>query len=152
MRRLVLAAMITAIFGFSLPALASDITIEAPWARASAGKARAGAAFMTINNKGAADKLIAAKSDISQRVELHTHLRENGMMKMRQVPFVGVPAGGAAMLKPGGYHVMFMGLKAPLKKGGSFPLTLVFEKAGEIAITVPIKAAGAMSGAKGMKK
>jgi len=142
MKRFALAAAI--LMGLSTPSFAGDISVEGVWARASAGMARAGAAFMTIKNTGDADKLVAAKANVSKRAELHTHLHENGMMKMRQVKSVAVPAKGMAMLKPGGDHVMFMGLSAPFIEGESFPLTLVFEKAGEVNVNVMIKKAGAM--------
>lgn len=128
-------------------AQAGDLTIETPFARATAGPAKNGAAFLTVKNAGAeADRLIAAKAPVADRVELHTHLHENGVMKMRQVEAVEVPAGGEAALQPGGDHVMLMGLKAPLKEGESFPLTLVFEKAGEVTVDVMIGGVGAMEG------
>jgi len=123
---------------------ATDISVSDAWARASAGPARAGAAFMMIMNKGAADRLVAAKSDVGARTELHTHIKEGEIMRMRRIEAVDVPAGGVAMLKPGGHHVMFMKLKAPLKEGTTFPLTLTFEKAGDITVTVAVKKAGAM--------
>lgn len=138
-------------------AQAADITIKHPWARASAGMAKAGGAFMTIKNAGhAADKLVAAKADISGKVELHTHIKDGDVMRMRQVPHIDVPAMGKAVLQPGGLHVMFMGLKNPLKEGSKFPLTLVFEKAGEMTVDVTVKGVGAMGAGhkhdmKGMK-
>jgi copper(I)-binding protein len=141
MKRFALAVAI--IMGLSTPSLAGDISIEDVWARASAGKARAGAAFLTIKNTGEADKLVSAKANISKKVELHTHIHDNGVMKMRQVESVAVN-NGTTMLKPGGDHIMFMGLNEGLKEGSSFPLTLVFEKAGEINVNVTVKAAGAM--------
>ncbi|CCQ75741.1 copper chaperone PCu(A)C [Magnetospira sp. QH-2] len=121
-----------------------DLTIKHVWARASAGMARAGAAFMQIENKGAEDKLVSASADVSKVVELHTHLMSDGVMRMRQVPNVPVPAGGKAELKPGSYHVMFMGLKEPLKEGQKFPVTLTFEKAGSTTVQVTVKSAGSM--------
>ena len=143
MKKLALAAAL--LMGLSTPSFAGDITIDAVWARASAGMARAGAAFMTIKNTGAADKLVAAKADVSKRAELHTHINDNGMMKMREVKGgVVIPAKGMAMFKPGGEHVMFMGLNAPFKEGTTFPLTLVFEKAGEITVDVTVQGVGAM--------
>ncbi|WP_417781859.1 copper chaperone PCu(A)C [Terasakiella pusilla] len=139
------------VLAMSTQSFAADISVEGAWARASAGMARAGAAFMIIKNTGDADKLIAAKADVSKRVELHTHLHQDGIMKMRQVESVAVNK-GMTMLKPGGDHVMFMGLDAPFKEGESFPLTLVFEKAGEINVDVQIKSAGAMGNMqKGMQ-
>ncbi|MCB2100574.1 MAG: copper chaperone PCu(A)C [Rhodobacterales bacterium] len=130
---------------------AGDLTIHAPWARASAGMARAGAAFMTITNTGAADRLISASADKGKRVELHTHIKEGEVMRMRQVPAIDVPAQGQVDLKPGSYHVMFMGLAAPFKEGETFPLTLTFEKAGDVTVTVSVKGAGAMGAGMKMK-
>lgn len=127
-------------------AFAGGIEVSDAWARASAKMARAGAAFITIKNSGGADRLIAAKSDVSKKTELHTHIKEGEIMKMRHVEAINVPANGMAMLKPGGDHVMFMGLKEPFKEGSMFPLTLVFEKAGEIKTSVMVKGVAAMSG------
>jgi copper(I)-binding protein len=127
------------------PAIAGSIAVEDAWARASAGMAKAGAAFLTVRNAGdAADKLIGAKSDVSSKTELHTHIKVGDVMQMRHVESIPIPAGGATMLKPGGDHVMFMGLNKPLVEGQTFPLTLIFEKAGEVTATVAVKGAGAM--------
>ena len=132
-------------------ALAGDIMIKNPWSRASAGMARAGGAFMEIHNTGKNDdKLISASSNISAKTELHTHKMEGGMMKMREVDFIPVAAGGTAELKPGSYHVMFMGLKDKLVEGSSFPLTLNFEKAGKVELTVKIMSPAAKGTMQGM--
>jgi len=150
MKRFALAAAV--LMGLASPSFAGDVSVEDAWARASAGKARAGAAFLTIKNAGAADKLVSAKANISKKVELHTHLHQDGVMKMRQVESVAVGK-GMTMLKPGGDHVMFMGLNEGLKEGSTFPLTLVFEKAGEINVDVKVMKAGAMGAMKhDMKK
>lgn len=142
----VLAALVVAGGGASAAdATVGDITVKAPWARASAGMARAGAAFMTIDNAGAeADRLVSASADVSKTVELHTHVKDGDVMKMRRVEAVDVPAGGAVELQPGGYHVMFMGLQQPLEDGESFPLTLTFETAGDVTVEVMVMGAGAM--------
>lgn len=140
LKNTLLAASAAALF--ALPALAgSQISIEDPYARAAGVTAIAGAAFFIIHNDGDEDdRLVAAEADISKRVELHTHIAgENGVMRMVEVPEgFPVPAHGEHVLKRGGDHVMFMGLKQPLKDGDTFPLTLVFEKAGRIEITVPV--------------
>lgn len=132
------------------PALADDVklgnlTVSGAFARASPMMAQAGAGFMIITNAGEADKLIAAKSDISEVVELHTHIEENGMKAMRKVDFIDVPASGSVELKPGSFHVMFIKLKDQLKEGQQVAVTLVFEKAGEVAVTLPVKGPGAMN-------
>jgi copper(I)-binding protein len=78
-------------------------------------------------------------------VELHTHIEENGMKAMRKVDFIDVPASGSVELKPGSFHVMFIKLKDQLKEGQQVTVTLVFEKAGEVAVTLPVKGPGAMN-------
>ena len=123
-------------------AFAQDaITVEDAYARSSGKSAKAGAAFMMIQNTGEADdRLLGVESDAAARVELHTHMiDENGVAKMTHVEqgFV-IPAGESHMLKRGGDHVMFMGLTAPFEQGATVPVTLIFEKAGEIQIEVPV--------------
>ncbi len=118
-----------------------SITVEDAYARSSGKSAKAGAAFMMIQNAGEADdRLIAAESDVAARVELHTHQVEaNGVAKMIHVEegFV-IPAGETHMLKRGGDHVMFMGISAPFEHGATVPVTLIFEKAGEIVVDIPV--------------
>ncbi len=124
-----------------------DITVEQPWARASAGQAPNGAAFLTLTNSGsAADYLVSASGDVAERVELHEHSMKDGVMQMRPVEKIEVVPGTPTMLKPGGYHVMLIGLKAPLKQDETFPLTLTFENAGAVTVTVTVGGVGAMSG------
>ena len=124
-------------------AWAGDITVVDPFARASSAVAQAGAAFMTIRNGGAADRLVKAETPASERTELHTVTRDGDVMRMRMLEWIDVPAGGEATLRPGGLHVMLLGLRQPLKEGATVPLTLVFEKAGAITVEVPVKGAGA---------
>ena len=115
--------------------------IHDAYARAATPNARSGAAFMMIMNPtDTDDRLIAARSDVSARVELHTHIMDdNGVMQMREVEdgFM-IPAGGSYMLERGGDHVMFMGLKESFTQGKEIPVTLVFEKAGEIETTITV--------------
>ncbi|MDJ0945443.1 MAG: copper chaperone PCu(A)C [Kiloniellales bacterium] len=150
LRYLSLPAILLATALLSNPAAAGDytlgdLTVHKPWARASIGQAQAGAAYLTVMNKGSLpDRLIAAEGTVANRIELHTHMMDGGVMKMRPVQAIEVAPGEPAVLKPGGLHVMLMGLKAPLVKGESFPLTLVFEKAGRIEIEVPIGEGTAM--------
>jgi copper(I)-binding protein len=119
---------------------AATLKIDGVWARAPAGAARNGAAYMTIRNQGAAaDRLLAASSPVAGTVELHTHLKDGDVMRMRQVTAVDIAPGGPAVLQPGGLHVMLLDLKAPLKEGESFPLTLTFEKAGKVTVSVAIR-------------
>ncbi len=120
------------------------LTIDTPWSRATS--AQAGGAFMMIHNGGHhGDRLIGAESDLAGRVQVHMTIMEDGVMRMRHAEDgVEVPAGGMAELKPGGFHVMLMGLKQPLEEGASFPVTLIFERAGEVTVEVQVRAAGAM--------
>ena len=140
MKRTILGALVAATF--ALPALAeSEITILDPYARAAGMNAIAGAAFFGIQNTGDEDdRLVDVRSDIAKRTELHTHLEtDEGVMRMTHVE-EGFPvaAGTIHMLQRGGDHVMFMGLNDPMMQGDSFTLTLVFEKAGEIEVEVPV--------------
>ena len=118
-----------------------DLLIDHPWARASIGQAKAGAAYLVVSNGGSEmDRITAAETPVAKRAELHTHIMEGGVMKMRSVGAVEVAPGEPVVFQPGGLHVMLMGLKAPLKEGESFPLTLKFEKAGKVEIQVKIGA------------
>ena len=125
---------------FSTAAFA-EIAVVDPYARAAGKSAKAGAAFMVIENTGSEDdRLIGAASDIAKRVELHTHKdMGEGVMKMMEVEegFV-IPAGGTHMLKRGGDHVMFMGLNGPMEQGATVKVTLTFEKAGEVVVDIPV--------------
>lgn len=119
-------------------AAAADIGVAAPWTRATL-PGGAGAAFMTIVNSGTtADRLVKASSPVAQVTELHTHLHEDGVMRMRAVPTIEIPAKADTRLAPGGLHVMLIGLKAPLTEGETVPVTLSFEHAGELTVTVPV--------------
>lgn len=121
-------------------AFAGDITISDPYLRVSGAMAKSAAAFMVIENHGAEDRLIDAKSDLAQKVELHTHLQDaNGVMKMVHVA-EGFPiaAGESHALMRGGEHVMFLGLNSVPVQGDTISLTLTFEKAGDVTIEVPV--------------
>ena len=114
------------------------------WARATASKARNGAAYLMIkNNTGAMDKLLSSNTGSAKRASLHNHIMAGSIMKMRPIDAINVPAKGMVMMKPGGLHIMLMGLKAQLKKGATLPLSLTFEKAGTVTIGVKIMGMGA---------
>ncbi|MFW8594586.1 copper chaperone PCu(A)C [Cribrihabitans neustonicus] len=127
-----------------LAALAEEgktVMVEDAYVRVASKAAKAGAAFMKIANNGAGDdRLIEVRSDVAARVQLHTHeAGDGGVMKMRHVEDgISIPADAGHALKRGGDHVMFMGLKRSLEHGDTVPLTLVFEKAGEITLQVPV--------------
>ncbi len=123
-----------------------DLAISQPWARASAGKTRAGAAYVTITNQGReVDHLMRAETPVAATASLHTHRMEDGIMKMRPVEAVEINPGAPTVMKPGGLHIMLMGLKAPLMEGETFPLTLTFEKAGSIDVRGMVERVGAMA-------
>jgi hypothetical protein len=125
------------------------ITIGHPYARATAAGQPTGGGYMKLVNGAGADRLVSVSADVSKAVELHMMKMEGDVMQMRQVDAIDLAAGQTVELKPGGYHVMFIGLKAPLKAGDKFPLKLKFEKAGEVEVTVNVEApAAAMDGMK----
>lgn len=129
----------------------AGIMVEKPWARASAGPAKAGAAYLSITNMGDdVDRLINVKSDLANRTEIHTHMMEGGIMRMQQVDGIDVAPGTPTVLQPGGVHIMFMGLKKPFMEGQKLPLTLVFEKAGAVEIEFVVQGVGAKEPADGM--
>jgi len=134
--------------GQAAAAKAGDIAVEQPFARAT--PAKVGGVFLTLKNGGGtADKLVKAASPVAESVELHTHIKDGDAMRMRAVETIPVPANGQTALEPGGYHIMLIGLKQALKEGGSFPLTLTFEKAGSVTVTVPVQKAGAPAASGG---
>lgn len=123
------------------------IEIAHAFARATATTAKTGAAYFTIVNTGTSDdRLVAASSPIAERSEPHNTIDDNGVMKMRPLADIEVRAGERVELKPGGMHLMLTGLKAPLRIGQSFPLTLNFEKAGTVSVMVAVEKAGATGG------
>ena len=121
-----------------------SIKIENAYTRATAPGQQVAGGFLKIENKGAADQLISASSPVAGEVQLHEMAMEGNVMKMRQVKDIAVPANGVVELKPGGLHLMFMNIKAPLAAGESVPVKLKFAKAGEVEIKVPVNAMGPM--------
>jgi copper(I)-binding protein len=121
------------------------LEIGHPWTRATPPTAKAGGGFLTITNKGSTpDRLIAARSTASDKVEIHEMKMDGNVMRMRELEKgLEIPPGATVMLKPGGYHIMFMELKAPLAKDAKVPVTLVFEKAGSIDVDFKVEAMGA---------
>ena len=128
MKRLLLVVLFA-----STPALA-QVQIEKPWARATAPGAKVAGGYMVIRNTGAAaDRLVSASSPAAAKVELHVHINDNGVMRMREVRGYDVPAKAALELKPGGAHLMFLDIKRPFKEGEKVPVKLKFEKGGEVS-------------------
>ena len=112
----------------ALAAAADMVTVNEPYVRLAPPNAPATAAFMVIKNAGDKDvKVVKADNPASKVTELHTHLNENGVMKMRPVAAIDVKSKGEAVLKPGGLHVMLIDMKAPMKEGDVVPITLTFD-------------------------
>jgi copper(I)-binding protein len=116
------------------------IKVEHPYARATAPGQPNGGGYMTLVNSGTPDRLVSVSGDIARAVELHEMRIDADVMRMRQVDGIELPAGKTVELKPGGYHVMLVGLKAPLKVGQTFALKLTFENAGQVGIDVTVEA------------
>jgi copper(I)-binding protein len=149
-----LKALLISAVGFGLAGIAQaqsakvgSVQIENAYTRSTVPGQMAAGGFMKIENKGAVDQLISASSPVAGEVQLHEMAMEDNVMKMRQVKEVVVPAGGAVELKPGGMHLMFINIKAPLTAGETVPVKLKFAKAGEVEVKMPVNAMGAQGGA-----
>ncbi|MBI3505441.1 MAG: copper chaperone PCu(A)C [Proteobacteria bacterium] len=140
MRRSVFAAILLVMA--AIPALAQQtpIKVETAWARASAGEARTGSAYLTLHNMGnEPDRLLSVSTPVAGKAELHNHIMVGNVAQMRPVDAIEVSPGSPTVLQPGGLHVMLLDLKAPLKAGQSFPVTLTFARAGKIEATVAVQ-------------
>ena len=142
-------AIAAAIAALAVPVLAHDyklgsLEIAQPWTRATPATAQTGGGFLTITNKGTTpDRLVSARSSASDKVEVHEVKMDGNVMRMRELEKgLEIPAGATVMLKPGGYHIMFVGLKAPFAKDTKVPVTLVFEKAGSVDVELAVEALG----------
>jgi copper(I)-binding protein len=119
---------------------ADEVTVVDPYVRAVPPGQPNSAAFMQLqNNSTTKHAIVKAESPVSNVVELHTHIMEGGVMKMRQVKQIDVPAQGRTTLKPGGLHVMFLGLKSELKSGQLVPVTLIFEDGSKTTIHAQVR-------------
>lgn len=144
-KTLAIAALFAAL---STTAIAQNVDIKDAWVRTSVQGQQATGAFMKITARDNT-RLVSASTPVAGVTEVHEMKMEGDIMRMRVV--VGgleLPAGKTVELKPGGYHVMFIGLKAPLKAGDKFPMTLKFEKAGVVTVEVSVEAPGAERGMK----
>ena len=121
-----------------------DLTIEAAWTRATPGAARTGAGYLTVTNHGAAaDRLIGGQAPFAERVEIHTVEMTDGVMKMRELADgLTIPPGETVVLKPGGYHIMFLDLREPLSAGETRTVTLTFDEAGSVEVPLPVAEVG----------
>ena len=129
---------------------AGPLKIGHPWSRAAPAGASVAGGYLTVTNHGAApDRLVSVSSGISAKAELHEMAVKDGVMTMRPVEGgVEIPAGGKIELKPGSYHLMFIGLKQLPKEGEEFSATLTFEKAGSVEVEFAVEAMGAGGGMK----
>ncbi len=118
-----------------------DLAIDHPWSRATAASQANGAAYLMITNGGTADRIVAASTPRAARVELHTHdMDGEGVMRMRQVEAIELPAGETTALQPGGLHIMLFELQGQLVEGETYPLTLTLEAAGSVELEVQVEA------------
>ncbi len=137
-----LALSLGAVLAYSVNVQAGNMRFEGAFAPASLGAAKSGAIYLKIiNASDSGDKLVAVSTPAARKAMLHSTTHEDGVMKMRMLMAIDVPAGGEAELKQGADHVMLFGLAEPLKEGGTISLTLTFEKAGDMTIDVPVKKA-----------
>src|SRR4051812_33252660 len=122
MKKFIAAFVCASLSALVLAQTKDDLQIEKPWARATVPGAAVGGGYLVIRNNGAAgDRLVGVSSPVSSRVEIHEMAMEKDIMRMRQVKGVDVPAKKAVEFKPGGFHLMFIELKAPLKQGDKVP-------------------------------
>lgn len=128
---------------------AGDLVIRNPWSRATPGGAKIGGGYLTITNNGTApDRLVSVKADNSEKVEIHEMATKDGVMTMRQISGgLSIAPGQTVTLAPGGYHLMLMGLKAPLKEGDRVKATLAFERAGNVDVVINVEGMGAQRSA-----
>ncbi|HEY8607864.1 MAG TPA: copper chaperone PCu(A)C [Noviherbaspirillum sp.] len=136
---LILAAALLA----AASAAIADVTVKEPWVRGTVAAQSATGAFMQLTASRDI-RLVAARSPVAADVEIHEMRLENDVMRMRRIEGIDLPAGKQVDLKPGGYHLMFTGLKAPLREGDSVPVALVFEKEGQprqtLDLVLPVRA------------
>lgn len=149
-RILALTALSTLMFTAPIRAddvKAGDLVISQAWSRATPGGAKVAGGYLTIENKGTApDKLIGGSADIAGKFEIHEMAMDNGVMKMRPLDKgLAIEPGKTVKFAPGSYHLMLEELKGPLKQGDKVPVTLQFEKAGKVAVTLDVQGVGAQA-------
>jgi copper(I)-binding protein len=124
---------------FFVAAAAAQVKVEGAWARPTVAGQQGGGGFLTLTSP-VADRLLGGSTPVAERFELHSMTMKGDVMEMRQVQAIDLPAGRSVKLEPGGLHVMFLGLKQPLAAGSKLPVTLRFEKAGEVKVEFDIAA------------
>jgi copper(I)-binding protein len=149
-RILALAALSTAVLAAPTRAddvKAGDLVVSQAWSRATPGGAKVAGGYLTIENKGTtADKLVSVSAAIAGKAEVHEMAMDNGVMKMRPLDKgLVIDPGKTVKLAPGGYHLMLQELKGPFKEGEKVPVTLEFEKAGKVAVSLDVQGVGAQA-------
>lgn len=142
LRMLALVALAIGLIGLSGIAIAHDEATPGASPEASmSGMGGTGAAYLVVENNGAeADRLVSMSSEVAEVAEVHEIADNNGVMEMKPLESgLEIPAGETITLEPGGYHIMLIGLKQDLNAGDSFELTLTFETAGEVTVTVTVQ-------------
>lgn len=133
--------LLTMVVLLEITACAGEQTLQVrdAWARPMPAAGNGGVFFVIDNATGETERLLSASAPIAQTAELHQSMMHDGMMQMQMQAFVEIPARSKVTFKPGGLHVMLIGLKQDLKPGDTFPLTLIFEKSGELTIEVTVR-------------
>jgi copper(I)-binding protein len=149
-RAIVGAAVLSALLvtsGHAEEAKAGDLVITQAWSRATPSGAKIAGGYLTIENKGTApDRLLGGSGDIAGKVEVHEMAMNNGVMTMRPLDKgLTIDPGKTVKLAPGGYHLMIMDLKGPFKQGDKVPVTLEFEKAGKVTLSLDVQGVGAQA-------
>lgn len=135
-----LTLLLPALFAQAHEYEVGQLHIDHPWSREMPPVAPTAAAYFVVHNKGnEADRLVRVSTPVAGKAELHEHVHADGVMKMQQVQDVAIPAGGEVKFEPMGYHVMLFNLQQQAKDGERFPLTLTFEKAGDVEVEVAVQ-------------
>ena len=150
LNRLAAAALVLALFAITARAddvKAGDLVITQAWSRATPGGAKIAGGYLAIENKGTVpDRLVGGSGDVAARIEIHEMAMTNGVMTMRPLDKgLAIEPGKTVKLAPGGYHLMMMDLKNPLKQGDKVPVTLEFEKAGKVTLSLDVQGVGAQA-------
>jgi copper(I)-binding protein len=145
LRRFASAAVLS--FMVAAPSHAQEVKVTQAWSRATPGGAKIGGGYLTIENKGSTpDRLIGGSGDIAGKIEVHEMAMKNGVMTMRPLDEgLTIDPGKTVKLAPGGYHLMLFDLKNPLKQGDKVPVTLEFEKAGKVTVSLDVQGIGAQA-------
>jgi copper(I)-binding protein len=141
MRRHLIPLVVLALCAAPTLAVADDAPIVASdaWARPTLKGTRTGAVYLMLSNRGAAgDRLVGVSTPAAERAEVHEDITADGVMSMKPVPELALPAGASTAIEPGRYHIMLIGVKAPLAAGQSFPITLTFAGAPPLEVSVAV--------------